>query len=131
MQCNKTVISPPRYTHTYRGGLIGYGVGVNVRVLLGILVRDGVLVRVLVPVREGVGVKVFVAVAVSVRVLSGVKVAVRWRVVEGVWVISGVLVDVRDVITLARLTPATKMRPSRKPTTEFWLAESTDTAPPL
>ena len=86
-----------------------YGVGVNVRVLLGRLVREGVRVRVLVPVRETVGVKVSVGVAVSVRVLSGVKVAVRSRVADGVDEISGVAVTVRDTKIFQRglLSPAT------------------------
>ena len=86
-----------------------YGVGVNVRVLLGRLVRDDVNVWVLVPVRDAVGVEVLVAVAVAVAVLSGVKVAVAARVDEGVWGITGEAVMVRELMMFQRglLSPAT------------------------
>lgn len=94
-------------THSVRAaGMYGdYGV----RVQVGNLVRDGVLVRVI----DGVSVRVHVRdgvrlrVGVLDRVSDGVKLSVGTRVSDGVSVITGVLVGVRDTITPRKLTPAT------------------------
>ena len=94
-------------THIVRAACV-YG-DYGVRVHVGNLVRDGVLVRVI----EGVSVRVQVRdgvnerVGVILRVSDGVKLSVGTRVNDGVSVMSGVLVGVRDTITPRKLTPAT------------------------
>ncbi|MEY2846328.1 MAG: hypothetical protein RL076_1874 [Chloroflexota bacterium] len=87
----------------------GYGVRVRECVQVGNLVRDGVLVRLLdgVNVRGLVSDGVRLRVGVLERVIEGVKLSVGTRVSDGVWVITGVDVGVREVITPYRLLPAT------------------------